>query len=208
MAGASASNGSELSDAVTASGGSTADRLLVLAAELFREVGYGATTTRELSRRLGLQKASLYHHIDSKEDLLFDISIESLRRITAAVTAACEAAPPAARLEILIDTHLMTVLPDRDMHTTMLIEMRSLSAGRQAEVLAKRDAYEQYVESVIHEDQRAGRLRDDIATRYLTLALLNLLNWTIFWYTPDGDQSPTQIAAVLRSVFIDGARKA
>jgi AcrR family transcriptional regulator len=184
---------------------STGDRLLVLAAELFRERGYGATTTRELSSRLGVKKASLYHHISSKEDLLFEISVESLRRIGTAVRAACEAAPEDGRLSALIDAHLMVALADRDMHTTMLVEMRALSAGRKAEVLAKRDDYERYVEAVIEESQGAGRVRGDISPKYLTLALLNLLNWTIFWYDPEGDRTASEIATILRTVFLEGA---
>jgi AcrR family transcriptional regulator len=186
---------------------STGDRLLVLAAELFRERGYGATTTRELSNRLGLKKASLYHHISSKEDLLFEISVESLKRISTVVQAACESVPEEQRLTALVDAHVMTALADRDMHTTMLVEMRALSPDRKAEVLAKRNAYEQYIESVIQVDQLAGRVRSDISPRYLTLSLLNLLNWTIFWYDPDGDFTLPEIVVILRTVFMEGVER-
>lgn len=185
----------------------TADRLLQTAAALFREKGYAATTTRELSERLGIEKGSLYHHVRGKEDLLLSISVKSLRRIEEAVAAAAAAAEPAERLEAVIATHVQTALDDRDMHATMLIELRALSPERQREVLERREAYERMLEAVVREAQDAGRLRADIDAHHLTLALLNLLNWTIFWFDPTGEQSSAEIAAMLSAVFLDGARE-
>lgn len=105
----------------------TAERLLRLAAALFRQKGYAASTTRELASLLGIQKASLYHHIRGKEDLLFGVSVRSLEHITEAVTVARDTAAPDKRLNMMITAHLVTALEDQEMHTTMLIELRSLS---------------------------------------------------------------------------------
>jgi TetR/AcrR family transcriptional regulator, cholesterol catabolism regulator len=190
----------------TTGGETTAGRLLILAAELFRQKGYGLTTTRELASRLGIQKASLYHHMRGKEDLLFAISVESLQRIAAAVTAARDAAAPDQRLHAMIMAHLGTALQDQDMHTTMLIELRALSEERQKEVRAQRDAYQDLLRSVISDDQSAGRLRTDIGAEYLTLALLNLLNWTIFWFAAGGERTTDELAAMMSTIFLDGAR--
>jgi AcrR family transcriptional regulator len=184
----------------------TGGRLLVLAAELFRQKGYGLTTTRELASRLGIQKASLYHHMRGKEDLLFAISMASLERITGAVTAARDGAGADRRLRAMITAHLEAALQDQDMHTTMLIELRALSEGRQKEVRAGRDAYQDLLRSVIKDDQSAGRLRTDISAEYLTLSLLNLLNWTIFWFTPGGDRTAGELAEMMCTIFLDGAR--
>jgi TetR/AcrR family transcriptional regulator, cholesterol catabolism regulator len=184
----------------------TAGRLLSLAAELFRQKGYGAATTRELASRLGIQKASLYHHMRGKEDLLFAISMESLQRITAAVTAARDSATADQRLHAMIMAHMETALQDQDMHTTMLIELRALSEERQKEVRTQRDSYQDLLRCVISDDQSAGRLRGDIGAEYLTLALLNLLNWTIFWFTAEGERTTNELAAMMSTIFLDGAR--
>jgi TetR/AcrR family transcriptional regulator, cholesterol catabolism regulator len=182
-------------------------RLLRIAARLFRQKGYAASTTRELAEQLGIQKASLYHHIRSKEDLLFEISMESLRRITAAVECAADSAPEDARLREMIIKHIETALNDQDMHTSMLIELRSLSRERRAEVTMNRAKYEAMFRSVLESEQAAGRIRSDMSARYLTLALLNLLNWTIFWFDPNGDLSPKELGDVLAKVYLDGARE-
>jgi TetR/AcrR family transcriptional regulator, cholesterol catabolism regulator len=59
----------------------TAERVLSEAARLFREQGYAAATTRELARRLGINKASLYYHVAKKEDLLYQICMVAMARI-------------------------------------------------------------------------------------------------------------------------------
>jgi TetR/AcrR family transcriptional regulator, cholesterol catabolism regulator len=184
----------------------TSDRLLDVAARLFREKGYAATTTRELAEALGIQKASLYHHISNKEQLLFDISIESLRRITEAVAGASATAQPERRLEAVIERHVEMALRDRDLHTTMLFELRSLSPEHAAHVREGRDRYEALLEGVLRDEQLQGRLRTDIDSSWLTKTLLNLLNWTIFWFDPSGEQSPRDLARILATVFLEGTR--
>jgi AcrR family transcriptional regulator len=187
-------------------GESTADRLLRLAAALFRQKGYAASTTRELAGQLGIQKASLYHHIRGKEDLLFAISVESLEHIIAAVSAAGAAAEPGDRLRAMIAAHMQTALADQDMHTTMLIELRSLSPERQDQVRVRRDQYQKLLRDAIAADQAEGRLRTDIEAGYLTLSLLNLLNWTIFWFDAAGPRGPRELAEMMSMIFLDGAR--
>jgi TetR/AcrR family transcriptional regulator, cholesterol catabolism regulator len=187
--------------------GSTSSRVVRTAADLFRRKGYASSTTRELAGLLGIQKASLYHHIDSKEDLLYAICLEGLRSIQTEVTAAIDAVPPRARLLRAIQTHVVSALRDRDMHTVMLIELRALSAERYAAVTEKRSEYESILQHIIAEDQRAGELRRDIDEKYLTLSLLNLLNWTIFWFNPEGEMTAEQLADLLGRLYLDGARQ-
>ena len=61
------------------------------------------------------------------------------------------------------------------------------------------------VRGVIQGELAQGRLRTDIDVKYLALSLLNLLNWTIFWYQPGGSLEPEQLADILATIFIEGA---
>ncbi len=183
---------------------STSEKLLSSASKLFWENGFDRTSTRMLSETLGINKASLYHHIRSKEDLLYDISIQSLDHIQEAVTTAAAAATPGDRLSAVIAAHLQTALSDRDMHATMLTELRSMNPERRAEVLARRDVYDKTILAVLEGEQKDGRLRSDLSAHMLKMALLNLLNWTIFWYRPDGEQTITELASTLHDIFVNG----
>jgi AcrR family transcriptional regulator len=182
-----------------------AERLPAVAASLFRRKGYAGTTTRELAAKLGIQKASLYYHIDNKEEVLFDICLESLRRVKSEVVLALESAPPGTHLREAIRAHLICVLRDDDMHAVTFIELRSLSAGRRTEVTEQRASYAHLLQSIVENDQTAGRLRSDIEAKHITLALLNLLNWTVFWFDPGGDISAEKLADMLSQIFFEGA---
>jgi len=189
---------------------STSERLLIGSAELFREKGYAGTTTRALSALAGIQNGSLYHHVGGKEDLLYRLCMGSLDDVGAVFSAiAAEDLDPVTRLEKLARGYLEQALNDRDRHSTMLSEIRFLSPARRAEVVARRDANVAIVENSVRQAQEAGQVRSDIDAKYLTLALFNLLNWTIFWYNPDDELSEQAIAEILWSVFslgVTGAR--
>jgi AcrR family transcriptional regulator len=186
--------------------GPTAERLLAVAARLFRVHGYAATSTRELSRGLGIGSATLYHHVGKKEDLLFAICLDALERLDQATREALDQqTDPLERVRRLLRAHLITALQDRDKHATMLIDLPNLSPERRADVLRRRAVYQRLVRNTIAEAQAAGVVRSDLPARYIARGLFNLLNWSIFWWRPDGELTPNALAELLTTVFLEGA---
>jgi TetR/AcrR family transcriptional regulator, cholesterol catabolism regulator len=187
--------------------GETAKRILVDAAELFRRRGYEGTTTREISDALGIKKASLYHHVSSKEDLLYQICLAALHDVDAGAKTAVAAAGtnPQDKLRAMIQGHTLAMLANVEFSYTMLTDMRSLSGERLKDVYQLRDAYERWTQELIRDAQATGDIRPDVPSRHLTLALMNLLNWTMFWYRPDGDLGAEGVAELLTTMFLDGA---
>jgi AcrR family transcriptional regulator len=185
---------------------STLERLLKAAVAVFSRKGYAATSTREVAALLGMQKASLYYHIESKEDLLYFICKSSLERIRMDVEAAVrEEQDPLERTRALIRAHIESMLRDEEKHSTTLAEMRGLSAERFAQVLALRHAYEDLVRSVLQDAQTAGALRKDVDVKYLCLSLLGLMNRVLVWYRRRGPLSPGQLGQLLAVIFLTGA---
>jgi len=88
----------------------------------------------------------------------------------------------------------------------MLIELRSLSLPNQDRVVALRDAYGRIIQDTIDACQQQGVLDRAADAHLLSLLLLNMLNWSIFWYRPDGAHTPQQIADSSVKTFIDGWR--
>jgi AcrR family transcriptional regulator len=185
-------------------GASTAEQLLTAAASLFRRKGYAESTTRELGSAVGIRGASVYYHYKTKEDILYGLCQESLSRLSARVAPLADLGDSVEDLRAVIRAHVVTILHDRDMHTTMLVEMRSLSPERRQHVIERRDAYEGLIRGVVARAQAAGGLRSDVSPRELTRALLSMLNWTIFWYRDDGELSVEDVAALLAGVFLEG----
>jgi AcrR family transcriptional regulator len=180
-------------------------RLLNKAAELFAKKGYDLTSTREIALVVGIQKASLYYHIDTKEDLLYAICKSSLKQIRSDVEAAVDpSTDPLRRIAALSRAHIESMLRDQARHSAALSEMHSLSAGRRAEVVALRDDYEGLVRSVLLDAQKAGALRDDVPVKYLCLGLLGLLNRVVVWFRRSGPLSPSQLGEVFARIYLTG----
>jgi TetR/AcrR family transcriptional regulator, cholesterol catabolism regulator len=187
----------------------TVDRIREGAAELFRERGYSGTTTRALSAVAGIEKASLYHHVGGKEDLLYELCESTLKDVATVFQGALQdGTEPLDKLELLARRYVETALVDRARHATMLTEIRSLSPSRRAEIVARRDENVAVVREAIRQAQESGSLRTDIEAKYLTLALFNLLNWSIFWFDPSGDLEPNEIGDILWTVYAHGAVRA
>jgi AcrR family transcriptional regulator len=191
-------------DVESASDGRMEDQILAAAAALFAEQGYATTSTRELAARVGVRSASIYYHFPSKEAILHRICSDSLARITSAAGSATAAEPSVESFARMIEAHMRAVLRDRDMHATMLVELRRLSPDVQAEVLAARQRHEDLVRTEVVRLQKQGLFRADMEPRVVTLALLNLLNWTIFWFREGGPLDAGALADVFTRLFLEG----
>ncbi|HEY3842569.1 MAG TPA: TetR/AcrR family transcriptional regulator [Acidimicrobiales bacterium] len=203
---------SALSEEPKGATNSTLELLLASAAELFRKKGYAGTTTRELSALIGLQSASLYYHMSSKEDLLFKLCAATLEDVTAVFDSVFETARtndenPLATMHNLVVGYVELILRDHDRHATMLIEIRSLSEGHRKTIVKQRDKNVRMVQELFERAQASNQIRSDIDAHYLTLALFNLLNWSIFWYSAEGELRPQEIGEMLWSVFATGSVK-
>src|SRR5258708_18681641 len=105
----------------------TKERVLAVAARLFRVKGYRMTTTREIAAELGIQKASLYYHITSKEDVLYRICLESMRepleglRVTMA-----DGKDAVGRLRAAVAGHMTRLHSVNDRHAVALLQLPAL----------------------------------------------------------------------------------
>ena len=184
----------------------TTERLFDTAAELFCREGFAATTTREIAAAVGIQQASLYHHMASKEELLYRICLFSLEQFLTDVPAAVDRAGASAdRISVLVRSHLATLFRYQQRNSAMLLEMRSLTARHRSEVLGLRDRYERYVRSLLEQAQAEGLLRADVPAKYLGVALMSILNYTAVWFRTDKELSEEQLAEMLTKVFAEGA---
>jgi TetR/AcrR family transcriptional regulator, cholesterol catabolism regulator len=175
------------------------------AATLFMERGYEATTTRQLAAHLKMQKASLYYHIATKEELLFAICKSAHEEVQrAAESAVASSVAGVDRIQTLIRAHITATLTKQNKHAVMLIDQRSLSAEHREELRRMRASYARSIRGILREAQKIGAIRTDIEPKYLSLALSNLLNWTILWFDPSGPLSVKDFADLYCRLYLDG----
>lgn len=175
------------------------------AARLFSERGYHGTSMQHLGDALGLQRGSLYAHIGSKEDLLFDVVEEGgdhfLERATLAVS---EGTTAPDRLRRLLVGHIETAVEHLDAATVFLNEWRYLSQDLRAVVQVKRDRYEATVRGIIEDGIGSGEFRPDADVRFAARLVLSAGNWTFAWYRPGGELSATEIGEGFATLVLKG----
>ncbi|WP_417589469.1 TetR/AcrR family transcriptional regulator [Pararhodobacter oceanensis] len=163
------------------------DRLLAAAARLFRQKGFAKTTVRDLAAEVGLQSGSLFHHVRSKDDILFAILERVITGMTRDLAAALEAAPDLrGRMRALIAVELTYLHgPAANATAVLFHDWRALPEDRQAQLLRGRDAYFEMWSAVLTEARAEGLTR--VEPMILRQFLHGALAWTSFWYQPAGE---------------------
>jgi AcrR family transcriptional regulator len=178
-----------------------------VAGRVFFEKGYGATSTQEIADRLGMLKGSLYHYIDHKEDLLFELVQDAVAgaigQLHATLASGLE---PIEMLRTAIERHVVYLIEHRVTSGLSLHEVRSMSAERQALVHATQRRYLEAFTRIIAAGQRSGDVRSDLDPLLLTLMLVGAMNCVHGWYRDDGPLSPQEIGRIFAAVVTDGMR--
>ena len=134
-------------------------QVLRIAVELFNEQGYDATSVADLAQRLGLSKSALYHHFDSKEQLLSLALEDALTGLEADLEDAVRRGGSAAEsLNLLIRAAVLT-LTRQQPQVTLLLRLRGNSPVELA-ALERRRAFDARVTALVREAQADGLTRE------------------------------------------------
>jgi AcrR family transcriptional regulator len=174
------------------------------AARLFAEKGYHGTSTGDLAEAMGVQKGSLYAHMTSKADLLWEVAREGAAAFHAALDEIPDSLPAAERIRVALRAHLRVVAEQLDVATVFVSEWRYLEGERREEFLAERRRYEERFRSLFREGRELGGLRADLDDGTATLLALSAANWAYTWIRPDTDTDA--LADQFYDLLIDGMR--
>ncbi len=187
----------------------TLGKFVRTAAELFSKQGYASTSTRAISKLIGMEKATLYYHVKSKEDLLYLITKSSVEALQEDVHKALDGITcPFDQLAMLVQAHCLSLLRDQTQHATALAEVRALSSGRLAEIVSMRKAYQQRIRRIIEAAQKSGSVRTDAEPRYLASMLQGLLDRVVEWYQKGGMLAPAELSGYFCEIYLFGAQQA
>src|SRR5437867_7302208 len=163
------------------------DELTRVAARLFAERGYHGTSLADVAEAVGMQKASLYHHISTKEDLLWEVASAGAEAFQAALDAVAQDAPATERIRLALRAHLRVVAEQLDVATVFTREWCSLEGERHERFVAERRRYEERIRQLFREGVEGGELRTDLDIQAAALLFLSAANWAYTWLRPGGD---------------------
>lgn len=181
--------------------------ILQAAAQIFRLKGYHATSMQDIADAVHLQKASLYHHIESKQgillailDMALDILIDDLHQVVISDYS------PEEKVKRAMSMYIERLTEDAGLAAVLLLEYRSLEPEVRTQHIQRRDRYEKLWRDLIREGVEANVFRP-IDEAIATFALLGVQNWTITWFREDGRLTAPQLADEFCTLFLNGLRE-
>jgi len=180
------------------------EQILIAARRLFSKNGYHGTTIRQIADARGILSGSLYTHITSKEDLLFEIAEEGANAFVQAIGHVTHSSLDSAeKLRAGLAAHIRVISNHLDAAKVFFHEWQALTGQRRAVIQAKRDAYEAAWQAILDEGVANGtfQLRDP---KFARLLVLSVGNWVYHWYQPEGGLSPEAIADRFGDVILFG----
>src|SRR3954465_1732447 len=174
------------------------------AARLFAEKGYHGTSIGDLAGAMGVQKGSLYAHIDSKADLLWEVAHDGAVAFHAALDGVPENLPATEKIRPALRAHLRVISEQLEIATVFIREWRYLEGDRREEFLAERRRYEDRFRSLYREGRELGELRTDLDDGTATLLALSAANWAYTWIRLDTDTD--ELADRFYETLLDGMR--
>jgi TetR/AcrR family transcriptional regulator, cholesterol catabolism regulator len=174
------------------------------AARLFAEKGYHGTSIGDLAKALGVQKGSLYAHIASKQDLLYETMRDGAAAFHSALDAIPEELPAVEKIRLALRGHLHIVADQLEVATVFVREWRYLEGARREEILAERRRYEERFRALFREGRELGELRTDLDDSSAALLALSAANWAYTWLRPGRDTD--ELADRFFAILLDGVR--
>ncbi len=184
-------------------------RIVAAAVALFAEQGYDATSVNQVVARAGVAKGALYHHFESKDDLLYEVYRELVDRQLAGLrTILAEGRPPAATLRALIDDLVSTTAASAAEAKVFARESHRLGDANQARVRAARRAIHDAVIELVRAGQATGDFAPVASPEMVSFTVFGVINELPVWYRPDGPKQPAELAAELAALILAALRPA
>ncbi len=177
------------------------------AAALFRKKGYTATSMRDLAKAVGMEAASLYNHIQSKQEILAGLLLDAAQSFMQGMDEIEQKdISPIQKIEKLISLHIHIAVNNTDAISLLTQEWRHLEGEVFHSFNEKRKDYELRFKNILLEGIRCGEIKDvnpDVAL----FSILSTMRWFYAWYSKKDGLSIEELEEQFSSVLIAGLQK-
>jgi len=187
---------------------SARERLIAAAVEAFAEKGFAATTTRDIASRAGMSPAAVYVHHDSKESLLFLVSLQGHQRALDVInTAAAASTDPVERIRTMVHDFSRWHADNSRVGRIVQWEYHALTPEHRGEVAVFRRSIERTMQDALTDgvDQGVLDVTDVPGTAF---SLLSLGVDLVRWFEPGGSRSGDELASLHAELAVRMVRRA
>ncbi|WP_086592011.1 TetR/AcrR family transcriptional regulator [Hymenobacter crusticola] len=184
----------------------TNKRQLILdeAAKLFKERGFAGTSMRDLGAQVGMEAASMYNHINSKDEILeticFYVSNTYISHLTEIENTADSYVD---KIKALIRLHIRLMVEDGAAVSVGNNDWKYLTGNKLAEFKEARKRYERGFATLIEEGIAAGEFQP-VNVSVALFTILSAVRWVELWYRPGRGVSPEELEENIMTILLNG----
>jgi AcrR family transcriptional regulator len=179
------------------------DSVTDVAFRIFAERGFDAASMEDVARAAGITKASIYHHVPSKEALL----ARGLERALSALYGVLDEPSARAGTSWEILAHIVRRVAEITMslqaEVSVLFRVRGNSETERA-AMERRRAFDHRVTDLVRKAQTDGFIRPDVDPALLVRLVFGMSNSVVEWYRPDGRMPASSIAEAVEKIVFEG----
>jgi AcrR family transcriptional regulator len=179
------------------------DSVTDVAFRIFAERGFDAASMEDVARAAGITKASIYHHVPSKEALL----ARGLDRALSALFGVLEEGPAVCGTSWEMLAHIVRRVAEITMsmqaEVSVLFRVRGNSETERAAMERRRD-FDHRVADLVREAQGDGFVRSDIDPALVVRLAFGMSNSVVEWYRPGGRMPASAIAEAIEKIVFQG----
>ena len=162
---------------------------------------------RDLAQKLGIEAASLYSHIKSKEEILRNLCFDMAAEFRKSLEEVEKQKKPAReKLKNGIIGHIQVMAKDLTASAVFMNEHRHLSQPYLRDFLLLRINYINRFKTIIEEGIKSGEFKPTIDKKLAVMTLFSSLNWMPQWYDPNSNIIPSELGNQLADMLINGLK--
>ncbi len=173
-------------------GADTYRAIRAAAVDLIYRYGYNGTSMRRLAAEVGIDQSTLYYHIKSKQNLLYQINTDVREQYLADLHEALSVDDPVDQLRRFIRYHVGFRFKLRKMSFIAASELRFLAQAKRKKVIDTQRVVLDSIKDIIDAGITA-QVFDVPDSTVAALAIIQLLNGINSWYSPSGSLSEEQV---------------
>jgi AcrR family transcriptional regulator len=177
------------------------------ATEVFRREGFGRARLEDVAVEVGINRASLYYYVGTKEELLVALIEQPAYEMTGHCREALESNGPAdEKLRRALQAYIEDLAAYPELFLLFAESQHIATIPGAHGIVTNADTYGKTLLAIIEEGVATGVFRSDLDPRLVMLGVLGMHNWIHRWYVPGGRNSLTEIGDAFAAMVLSGLR--
>lgn len=180
------------------------EEIISQASQLFKEKGYSAVTMRDIAKALGIKAASLYNHIEGKQEILSVLILDLANEFTKGMNEILGMnKSPLQKIEKLIELHIDITVNQSDALASLNNDWMHMAENDVSNFVSMRESYEENFRNIIKEGISLGQI-EPRHPEVILFSILSTLRTLHLWYQKRGKLDVNVLKRDMVSVLLRG----